>query len=441
MTDDADVLAQIKTEAEAIKKKMVDVPGNYQTGKAIMVESMDVLDRNPKKALKIMRRASESVEEESVLTRRYNSLKQKWGAIPSYQMDEAEMASERRLLELLKAGSFEEAGPVLKILEDSMHLDLVENVDSSLLLDLPDAEIVLGRGSTLEASAANQSAFPLRIITLTGRSSQAQVIVLEDYKGVIQPNAERKLHINVIPGAEGDVVVELEALVEVNSKRVTFKKHGSMTVVQPKLVLGTSTQLAQPARQQANGTNVSMPGSKAQYVHDPMELVKNGTVDQWVDLINMFFENKGTVNLETIAQAFPEFQKMDGYMSLFQAIMVIDYRSTPQWSAWFQTKGFAGNELTKRCTRLLFDMRTAPDMKLELELDGSVGSSNNDHLIGALNIASGNIHLPREKLKGIKSWDIKGKFRGETFTLRVDRNVVKGTDGAKSKAYFSLQLV
>lgn len=440
MTDDADVLAQIKTEAEAIRKIMGDVPGSYQTGKSIMVESMDVLDRNPKKALKIMRKARDSVKEESVLTRRYNSLKQKWGAIPSYQMDEAEMASERHLLELLRAGSFEEAGPVLKVLEDSMHLDLVENVDSSLLLDLPDAEIVLGRGSTLEASAANQSAFPLRIITLTGRSVQAQVIVLEDYKGVIQPQAERKIHINVIPGAEGDVVVELEALVEVNSKRVTFRKHGSMTVVQPKFV-EMAPRIAPAVRHQVNGTNVSMPGSQAQYVHDPMELVKDGTADQWVDLINMFFENKGAVNLETIAQAFPEFQKMDGYMNLFQAIMVIDYRSTPQWSAWFETKGFAGNELTKRCTSLLFDMRTAPDMKLELELDGSVGSSNNDHLIGALNIASGNIHLPREKLKGIRSWDIKGKFRGEVFTLRVDRNVIKGTDGAKSKAYFSLQTV
>ncbi len=439
MTDDADVLAQIKIETEEIKKIIGEVPGNYQIGKSIMVESIEVLDRNPKKALKIMKKARDSIEEESALARRYNSLKHKWGAIPSHQMDEAEIASERQLLELLKAGKFEEAGPVLKALEYSLHLDLVDSVDSSLMLDLPNAEIVLGRGSTLEANAANQSAFPLRIITLTGRSAQAQVIVLEDYKGVIQPKAERKIHINVIPGAEGDVVVELEALVEVNSKRVMFKKHGSMTVVQPKSVQETASRIAQPVRQRAG--NVSMPGSQAQYVHDPMELVTSGTVDQWVDFINMIFENKGTVNVETIAQAFPEFQKMDGYMSLFQAIMVIDYRPTQQWSAWFEIKGFTGNELTKRCTRLLFDMRTAPDMKLELELDGSVGSSNNDHLIGALNIASGNIHLPREKLKGIRSWDIKGKFRGEGFTLRVERSVIKGEGGARSKAYFSLQIV
>jgi hypothetical protein len=216
-----------------------------------------------------------------------------------------------------------------------------------------------------------------------------------------------------------------------------------MRVVQPKAVQGVEVRTAPPVqdRPAGNVANGARPVSQAGNVYDPMRLIEKGTVDQWVDHINMMFENKGTLNFEALSQTYPEFQKMDGFMNLFQALLVIDYRPTTQWSAWFDTKGFAGNELTKRCSGLVFDMRTAPGMMLVMELDGSVGSSNNDHMIGALNIASGNILLPREKLKGIKTWEVRGTLRGKEFTLRVDRNVTKGEGGAKSKAAFSLQIV
>lgn len=430
---DKETLEQTLAEIGRTRRTIMECPGRYAHGKALMNEAAEKVDANPKRALKLITDARESVEQEAKILRRLADIRRRRQNYPSYQPTDEENKAEAEIDALLSEGEYDMALARFKVLEEALTDDIDASVECDVSLALADAEISLGRGNTLVAKVVNGTKFPMRLLRLEGKSSQAQIIVFDEFRGVIAPGASRDVRVNVIPGIEGDIVVELEGVVEMSSRQVPLKRHASMRVTPVPV-----TVFIQPPIPQGQPLPVQNVPPAPTRPSDPLSLVEKGTVDEWATCVTTYFESRGAIPVEGLAQK-PGYQTMDGYRSLFQALLLLDYARRNEWENWFDSQGFAGDEMTRRCSDLLFHMRSAPG-QYELELDGNVGSSNNNYLVSALHIAAGTIILDREKRKEMSSWEISGTKGGRPFRLVVDRSVKKGENGARPRSIFKVTL-
>lgn len=433
MAEKDDPLDLILEEIARIHKIRGSVHGDYRHGRVIMLEAADQMDYNVGKALKTMRRARESFEEESEIDHRFNSFKAKWALMDAYQFGDQEKALERELQELMKEGEFDLCPPVLAKLERLMDQDVADNIEIGLLLEVAKPEIQLGRGTTLSVLMHNHSAFPIQVDALVGRSSQASINVLDFYKGEMRPKDDRNFQINVIPKVEGDIPVEIEAVIENDSRMMKVKKGFSLKVEVPAQVVQVVQVVTPNEMQYAKGPPV--PRSPMPSSFDPLALVVSGTVDQWALCITTFAKGRGPIDLTGMVQADPNFVRSDGYSNMFKALLVMTYDRSIDWGAWFNEAGFAGEDYSRRCTKLLYRMATNPDRSLELEMDGSIGSSNIENLIGAMQIASGEI---RREERSRRSWKVDGEIDGTRFSLSVEKNVRKDEAGKAKAATFRI---
>jgi len=428
-----ETLEQIMVEVAKIRKVIADCPGKYVRGKTLMDEASARVDANPGKALKIISSARQEIEQEAGVMRKWNDIRKRRLSYPSYVVTDVEIDAEKRMEEQLREGDYEGAISGLKTLEEALVDDIQSSVECEVTIMLDDAEIDLGRGNTLVAKVNNASSFPMRLLKLVGKSNQAQVIVFDEFRGAVPPRGSKEVRVNVIPNMEGDIVVELEGLVEMSSRQFPVKWHASMKVMP--VPVSTFVQMVQPPVP----TGPAILATPATNVGDPLELIDKGTVDQWYGLIATYYSSKGPIKMEGLAAKNKEYQTSVGYRALFQAVLLQDYSRTKDWENWFDAQGFVGDEMTRRCSDLLFHLRTAPG-QYEIELDGNVGSSNNNYLISALHIASGLIALEREKRKDIKTWEISGTREGQPFRIMVERSVKKGENGALPRSVFKLTL-
>ncbi|OPY32588.1 MAG: hypothetical protein A4E32_01170 [Methanomassiliicoccales archaeon PtaU1.Bin124] len=426
---DKETFDQILIEASRMRKAMAEAPGRYIKAKAIMAEAREKVDRNPKRALKLMTSAREEVEQEAAVLRRLANIRRRRTILPSYQAMDEEVVRENQLDELLQNGDYQNAQANLDFLESALHDDVEQSVENEVALELPEAQLTFGQGNTLVLKIANRTKFPMRMLKLAGSSAQAQVIVFDEFKGVVLAGASKDVRVNIIPNIEGDLVIELEGMVEMSSRQIPVKKHSSMKVkpapVQTIYVQGTPGQMPIAPPKMA--------------LSDPLDLIDKGSVDQWCSLITTYYESKAAMSLEGLVQKVSGFQTAEGYRSLFQALLLIDYSNPQAWHDWFSSQGIVGEEMTRRCSELFFHLASAKGA-YELELDGNVGSSNNQYLISALHVASGLIALDRERRKDVMKWEITGTRNGKPFLLTVERAIKKGEAGARSRSVFKMAL-
>jgi hypothetical protein len=434
MFEKDDPLDLILEEIARIHKIRGSVHGDYHHGRVIMLEAADQLDYNVGRALKTMRRARESFEEESEIDRRFNSFKAKWALMDAYQFGDQEKGLEKELHEAIREGEYDLCPPILAKLERLMDQDVADNIEIGLQLEVAKPEIQLGRGTTLSVLMHNHSAFPIQVEALVGRSSQASINVLDFYKGEMRPNDDRNFQINVIPKVEGDIPVEIEATIENDSRMLRIKKGFSLKVEVPAQVVQV-VQVMTPNEMQYAKQSPIVPRTQTPSSFDPQALVVSGTVDQWALCIVTFAKGRGPIDLAGMVQADPNFIRSDGYANMFKALLVMAYDRSIDWGAWFNEAGFIGEDYTRRCTRLLYRMATSPDRSIELEMDGSIGSSNIENLIGAMLIASGEI---RREERSRRAWKVEGEIDGSRFSLSVEKAVIKDETGKAKAATFRI---
>ncbi|HNU35779.1 MAG TPA: hypothetical protein PKJ15_04215, partial [Methanomassiliicoccales archaeon] len=262
MFEKDDPLDEMLEEIAKVLKIKSTVPGDYRHGRVLMLEAAEQMDTNVPWALRTMRKARKSFEEESEIAKRYNTFTAKWAKMDPYHFGSEEKQLERQLYELLREGEFEQCADVLAKLEQLVDLDVAENIEIGLLLEVEDPEIHLGKGTTLSVLIHNHSSFPIKLDSLKGSSSQAAVHVLDFYKGVMKKDEDRKCQINVIPKVEGDIVVEVQVDVCNDSRRMRIQKGFSLRVNAPAQVV-QFVDARTPTEVQYVRTDMPMPAMKA----------------------------------------------------------------------------------------------------------------------------------------------------------------------------------
>ncbi|HSV42885.1 MAG TPA: hypothetical protein VLH13_05690, partial [Methanomassiliicoccales archaeon] len=380
MADKDDLLEDIMEEMARIHKIKAAAPGCYYHGRVIMLQAAEQLESNVGRALKTMRKARESFEGEGDINQRFNNIKEKRAVIKPYIYKEEEVRLDQRLSDLLKEGDFESCTPVLKRLEELLDEEIAENIEVGIILEAENQEISSGKGSTLSMMFHNHGPFQIRLASLTGLSAQAIVNVLDLYKGDMAPGADKKVQIYIIPKVEGDIALELEANLEIGWRYINVRKGFSVRVVPPAppqimqmvQVITQSTGPMLPAPPSAPNPAPSSTGDM-----DPNVLIVSGSVDQWASCIMAYARGRSAIDLSGMVQANPDYVKSDGYANLFKALMVMGYDPSIEWDEWFRELGFTGEDYTRRCTKLVYIMSSSAERSVELEMDGSVGSSNN----------------------------------------------------------------
>lgn len=433
MFEKDDPLDEMLEEIAKVLKIKSAVPGDYRHGRVLMLEAAEQMDTNVPWALRTMRKARRSFEEESEIAKRYNSFTAKWAKMDPYHFGSEEKQLEKQLYQLLREGEFEQCADVLAKLEQLVDLDVAENIEIGLLLEVVNPEIHLGKGTTLSVLIHNHSAFPIKLDSIKGSSPQAAVHILDFYKGVMKKDEDHKCQINVIPKVEGDIVVEVQVEVCNDSRRISIKKGFSLRVDAPAQFL-QFVDARTPTEVRYVKADAPRPAAKAPSF-DPLELAASGTVDQWSSCVSMFARNRSPVDLSGLAAKDPNYIKADGYANLFKALLAMRYDPGIDWSAWFSEAGFTGEDYTKRCSRMLWQIGSSKDRSVELEMDGSVGSSNIENLIGAMQIASGEV---KREERSRKSWTVDGEMDGSPFSLKIERTVRKDEKGKAVASTFRI---
>ena len=433
MFEKDDPLDEMLEEIAKVLKIKSAVPGDYRHGRVLMLEAAEQMDTNVPWALRTMRKARRSFEEESEIAKRYNSFTAKWAKMDPYHFGSEEKQLEKQLYQLLREGEFEQCADVLAKLEQLVDLDVAENIEIGLLLEVVNPEIHLGKGTTLSVLIHNHSAFPIKLDSIRGSSPQAAVHILDFYKGVMKKDEDHKCQINVIPKVEGDIVVEVQVEVCNDSRRMSIKKGFSLRVDAPAQFL-QFVDARTPTEVRYVKADAPRPAAKASSF-DPLELAASGTVDQWSSCVSMFARNRSPVDLSGLAAKDPNYIKADGYANLFKALLAMRYDPGIDWSAWFSEAGFTGEDYTKRCSRMLWQIGSSKDRSVELEMDGSVGSSNIENLIGAMQIASGEV---KREERSRKSWTVDGEMDGSPFSLKIERTVRKDEKGKAVASTFRI---
>ncbi len=434
MFDKDDPLDEMLEEIAKVLKIKSTVPGDYRHGRVLMLEAAEQMDTNVPWALRTMRKARRSFEEESEIAKRYNTFTAKWAKMDPYHFGSEEKHLEKQLYQLLREGEFEQCADVLRQLEQLVDMDVAENIEIGLLLEVVNPEVHLGKGTTLSVLIHNHSAFPIKLDSIKGSSPQAAVHVLDFYKGVMKKDEDHKCQINVIPKVEGDIVVEVQVDVCNDSRRMRIQKGFSLRVNAPAQVVQyvdarTPTEV-QYVRAEMPKSIVKAPSS-----FDPLELTASGTVDQWSQCLTVFAKNRSPLDLSGLAAKDPNYVKADGYANLFRALLAMRYDPGVDWASWFSEAGFTGEDYTKRCAKLLWQIGSSKDRSVELEMDGSVGSSNIENLIGAMQIASGEV---RREERSRKAWTVEGEMDGSPFTLKIERTVRKDERGKAVASSFRI---
>lgn len=433
MFEKDDPLDEMLEEIAKVLKIKSAVPGDYRHGRVLMLEAAEQMDTNVPWALRTMRKARKSFEEESEIAKRYNSFTAKWAKMDPYHFGSEEKQLEKQLYQLLREGEFEQCADVLAKLEQLVDLDVAENIEIGLLLEVVNPEIHLGKGTTLSVLIHNHSAFPIKLDSIKGSSPQAAVHVLDFYKGVMKKDEDHKCQINVIPKVEGDIVVEVQVEVCNDSRRMSIKKGFSLRVDAPAQFL-QFVDARTPTEVQYVKADAPRPAAKASSF-DPLELAASGTVDQWSSCVSVFARNRSPVDLSGLPAKDPNYIKADGYANLFKALLAMRYDPGIDWSTWFSEAGFAGEDYTKRCSRMLWQIGSSKDRSVELEMDGSVGSSNIENLIGAMQIASGEV---KREERSRKSWTVDGEMDGSPFSLKIERTIRKDEKGKAVASTFRI---
>lgn len=434
MFEKDDPLDDMLEEIAKVLKIKSTVPGDYRHGRVLMLEAAEQMDTNVPWALRTMRKARRSFEEESEIAKRYNSFTAKWAKMDPYHFGSEEKHLEKELYRLLREGDFEQCEDVLRQLEQLVDMDVAENIEIGLLLEVEGPEVHLGKGTTLSVLIHNHSAFPIKLDSIRGSSPQASVHVLDFYKGVMRKDEDRKCQINVIPKVEGDIVIEVQADVCNDSRRMRINKGFSLRVSAPAQVV-QFVDARTPMEVQYVRAEVPRPVAKAPSSFDPLELTAAGTADQWAECLAVFARNRSPMDLSGLAAKDPSFVKADGYANLFRALLAMRYDPSIDWQAWFSEAGFVGEDYTKRCARLLWQIGSSKDRSVELEMDGSVGSSNIENLIGAMQIASGEV---KREERSRKIWTVEGEMDGSPFSLRIERAVRKDEKGRAVASSFRI---
>ncbi|OPX61400.1 MAG: hypothetical protein A4E30_00908 [Methanomassiliicoccales archaeon PtaB.Bin215] len=434
MFEKDDPLDEMLEEIAKVLKIKSTVPGDYRHGRVLMLEAAEQMDTNVPWALRTMRKARKSFEEESEIAKRYNTFTAKWAKMDPYHFGSEEKQLERRLYQLLREGEFEQCADVLRQLEQLVDMDVAENIEIGLLLEVVNPEVHLGKGTTLSVLIHNHSAFPIKLDSLKGSSPQASVHVLDFYKGVMKKDEDHKCQINVIPKVEGDIVVEVQVDVCNDSRRMRIQKGFSLRVNAPAQVV-QFVDARTPTEVQYVRTDMPMPAMKAPSSFDPLELTASGTVDQWASCVSVFARNKSPIDLSGLAAKDPNYVKADGYANLFRALLAMRFDPGIDWPSWFSEAGFTGEDYTKRCAKLLWQIGSSKERSVELEMDGSVGSSNIENLIGAMQIASGEV---KRAERSRKTWNVEGEMDGSPFSLKVERTVRKDEKGKAVASSFRI---
>lgn len=434
MFEKDDPLDEMLEEIAKILKVKSMVPGDYRHGRVLMLEAAEQMDTNVPWALRTMRKARRSFEEESEIAKRYNTFTAKWAKMDPYQFGSEEKQLERELYQLLREGQFEQCGDVLRQLEQLVDMDVAENIEIGLLLEVVNPEIHLGKGTTLSILIHNHSAFPIKLDSIKGSSPQAAVHVLDFYKGIMKKDEDHKCQINIIPKVEGDIVVEVQVDVCNDSRRMRINKGFSLKVSAPAQVV-QYVDARTPTEVQYVRTEAPRPAVRAPSSFDPLELTASGTVDQWAQCITVFARGKSPIDLSGLAAKDPNYVKAEGYANLFRALLAMRYDPNVDWQAWFYEAGFIGEDYTKRCSRMLWQIGSSMERSVELEMDGSVGSSNIENLIGAMQIASGEV---RREERSRKNWTVDGEMDGSSFSLKMERTVRKDEKGKAVASTFRI---
>ncbi len=437
MADIDELLDQILEEMAKIHRIKESVPGEYRYGRTLMLEAADQLDDNVGKAVKTMRRAREGFEGESIILKRLVPLKKKWSIMPSYLYGDPERDLEQELKASLTEGDFLQCEIIVEDLEKLADKDIADNIEIGIILEVPKPEVHLGRGTSLSVVLHNHSVFPIELMSLVCSSSQAGISVLHFFKGEMLPENDRMFEINVIPKVEGDIAVHIEAVTRSSNRLVPVKKAFSLRVVPPIIaqvvVMPQATPTSVPERTIVPPT-VPLP-AQGPSIFDPMGLVEKGRVDDWVHCITTYAKGRTAVDLDGIVQNNPEYVKADGYANLYKALLAMSYDRSVDWEAWFQEAGFIGEDYTRRCTKMLYRLASSPTRSLEIPMDGNVGSSNIENLIGAMQVASGEVRREERSRKG---WKVEGEMAGKAFTLSIEKVISKDDKGKAVSTTFRI---
>jgi len=250
----------------------------------------------------------------------------------------------------------------------------------------------------------------------------------------MKKDEDHKCQINVIPKVEGDIVVEVQVDVCNDSRRMRIQKGFSLRVNAPAQVV-QYVDARTPTEVQYVRAEIPKSIVKAPSSFDPLELTASGTVDQWSQCVTVFAKNRSPLDLSGLAAKDPNYVKADGYANLFRALLAMRYDPGVDWASWFSEAGFTGEDYTKRCAKLLWQIGSSKDRSVELEMDGSVGSSNIENLIGAMQIASGEV---RREERSRKAWTVEGEMDGSPFTLKIERTVRKDERGKAVASSFRI---
>ena len=436
MADIDELLDQILEEMARIHRIRESVPGEYRYGRTLMLEAADQLDDNVGKAVKTMRRAREGFEGESIILKRLGPLKKNWAIMPSYLHGDPEHDLEEELKVSLAEGDFLQCETIIEDLEKLADKDVADNIEIGIVLEVPKPEVHLGRGTSLSVVLHNHSVFPIELMSLVCSSSQAGISVLNFFKGEMPPENDRTFEINVIPKVEGDIAVHIEAVTRSSNRLVPIKKAFSLRVVPPVIAQVVPMPQAAPAIvTERAALPASAPSSQAPSIFDPMGLVERGRVDDWVHCITTYAKGRTAVDLKGIVQNDPEYVKADGYANLYKALLAMNYDRSVDWEAWFQESGFIGEDYTRRCTKMLYRLASSPTRSLEIPMDGNVGSSNIENLIGAMQVASGEV---RREERSRKAWKVEGEMAGKAFTLNIEKVVSKDENGKAVSTTFRI---
>ncbi len=326
---------------------------------------------------------------------------------------------------------------IVEDLEKLADKDVADNIEIGIILEVPKPEVHLGRGTSLSVVLHNHSVFPIELMSLVCSSAQAGISVLHFFKGEMPPENDRTFEINVIPKVEGDIAVHIEAVTRSSNRLVPVKKAFSLRVVPPVIAQVVAMPQAAPTTvtERTFVPTAAPTSSQAPSIFDPMGLVEKGRVDDWVHCITTYAKGRTAVDLNGIVQNNPEYVKADGYANLYKALLAMSYDRSVDWEAWFQEAGFIGEDYTRRCTKMLYRLASSPTRSLEIPMDGNVGSSNIENLIGAMQVASGEVRREERSRKG---WKVEGEMAGKAFTLSIEKVVSKDDKGKAVSTTFRI---
>ena len=426
--------------------------------KKILERSADYLEKgNPRKAISLLAEVKSKInEEKNVHLRKQELLISREGSLNC--ITGREKSLEKAIEKCQADGKYDEALSLLKKLDDEIRNEILSNAENILSILYPphDTTIVPRKQEYVGLVIGNRSPVQIKILTVSGRSAQGRVNILRNFNETMAPHSQQDFTFGLDSNLEGTMIVDFWIEFEANTKKMTLSKQFSVNAAWPlekRVPVGKRVPTVK-ITEKLHDAKVSKeikseiiefetaeqenPDDDLEIIMDPIDLIRDGSVDSWAQSLKRYFEKTVPVDFSIIKQSYPNFRDMEGYRNLMLSPFRLQIDSPTQWEDWIEKGGISGDELTSRCLALISKLALGGG-KVEFEHDNGTGTSNKDHLINALNIVSGNVNLKREIRDRAKSWDIQIKLSKDLkIKYRIDRKTRK--DLVSSTLYYIFEI-